>query len=47
MLIQLLLAKFLPVRLAWIVGAFVFARTLAARRRRTGGAPTDRRMNGW
>jgi hypothetical protein len=40
MLIQLLLTKFLPVRFAWIVGAFVFARALAARRQRMGPSPT-------
>jgi hypothetical protein len=43
MLIRLLLTKFLPARLAWIVAAFVFARALAGRRERAAGTTTGRR----
>jgi hypothetical protein len=35
MLLRLLLARFLPARFAWVVAAFVLARVLAGRRRRT------------
>ena len=36
-IIRLLIMKFLPARIAWVVGAFVLARVLTNRRER----PTD------
>jgi hypothetical protein len=43
-LLRLLLLKFLPARLAWVVGAFVLARVLAGRRERATGPRGERTM---
>ena len=41
MIIRLLLTKFLPARLAWVVAAFVLGRALAGRRERVAAPGAD------
>jgi hypothetical protein len=43
-ILRLLLLRFLPARLAWVVGAFVLARFLAGRRERATGPQGERMM---
>ena len=46
-LIRLLLLKFLPARLAWIISAFILARVLAGRRERPASPENEPTIKFW
>jgi hypothetical protein len=46
-LIRPLVLKFLPARLAWIVGAFILARVLTGRRERSAGPGREPATKVW